>query len=70
MFWAICLSGNDIVFSKKSIIHLIHVIFRGTYWLCHWRLLQKASPRDRIIKTCQQVEVVSIFSKKRMVMAA
>jgi hypothetical protein len=38
---AIWLSRNDMIFNNTRVVSLMQVIFRGTYWICFWTLLQK-----------------------------
>jgi hypothetical protein len=39
--WAIWLTRNDIIFDKTAAPSYLQVIFRGTYWIRSWFLLQK-----------------------------
>lgn len=40
MCWAIWLYLNEIVFDRANTLSSIQVIFRGTYWIGLWSLLQ------------------------------
>ena len=66
LFWAIWLCRNDLVFKKTETISFLQALFRGTYWLRFWRLLQKEETREDIKLVCQNLEVVAmeLFAKK------
>jgi hypothetical protein len=58
MFWSIWLCRNDAAFNFKPILSILHVIFRGTYWLRLWRLLQKQEAHKEILVLCQALKMV------------
>jgi hypothetical protein len=58
MFWSIWLYQNDVVFNHKPISSIMQIIFRGTYWLRFWRLLQKEESHQQVLNVCQSLEVV------------
>ena len=39
LIWAIWCTRNDLIFEKTQITSVMHVIFRGAYWLRFWSLL-------------------------------
>jgi hypothetical protein len=60
MFWSIWLCRNDVAFNFKPIPSILQVLFRGTYWLRLWRLLQKQEAHQEILVVCQSLEMVAM----------
>jgi hypothetical protein len=38
----------------------MQVLFRATYWLRFWRLLQKDQPQHEVLTLCRSLEVVTM----------
>jgi hypothetical protein len=60
MFWSIWLCRNDVVFTFKPKPSIMQVLFRATYWLRFWRLLQKEQLQHEILVVCRSLEVVAM----------
>ncbi|PWZ33628.1 hypothetical protein Zm00014a_015286 [Zea mays] len=60
MFWSIWLCCNDVVFTFKPKPSIMQVLFRATYWLGFWKLLQKEQPQHEILAVCRSLEVVAM----------
>ncbi|WVZ90711.1 hypothetical protein U9M48_036990 [Paspalum notatum var. saurae] len=59
--WAIWLTRNDLVFNKSHPKTFLQVLFRGTYWLRRWALLQRTEEgRDAIVRACKVLESTSM----------
>jgi hypothetical protein len=65
VMWAICCTGNDLIFQNKQFHSFMHAIFRGAYWLRFWSLQQCEDTREIIRSASKAVEVVAldIFAK-------
>jgi hypothetical protein len=59
MFWYIWLCCNDVTFNFRPIPSILQVLFRGTYWLRLWKLLQKQDAHQEILVVCQSLEMVA-----------
>jgi uncharacterized protein involved in type VI secretion and phage assembly len=59
------LCRNDVAFNNKPITSYVETIFRGTYWLRFWRLLQEETEREVIMQAYHAMEVVAmeLFAK-------
>jgi hypothetical protein len=51
---------NDIIFKKTKFNSILHVIFRGAYWLRFWQLQHKAQAKDTLIVMSRKLVVVAI----------
>ena len=49
--WAMWLSRNDIVFDKVNPQPCLQILFRATYWIRFWALLQKEEDMNTISET-------------------
>jgi hypothetical protein len=59
--WVIWKCRNDIVFKKTKFHSLLHVIFRGGYWLRSWAQLQhKEQAKDTFIAMSRELEVIAL----------
>jgi hypothetical protein len=58
--WVIYLSRNGMVFNNNRAVTPLQVIFRGTYWIRFWALLQKEDEWSHIIRGCRVLETVSM----------
>jgi hypothetical protein len=58
--WAIWLTRNDIVFDKAAAPSYLQVIFRGTYWIRSWSLLQKEEDRQFMKMGCSTFETTAL----------
>jgi hypothetical protein len=38
----------------------MQVLFRGTYWLRFWRVLQKEKAQQEVLAVCQALEMVDM----------
>jgi len=55
--WAIWITRNDVVFDKGHPKTFLQVLFRGTYWLRFWALLQRSDDgNERILDACKLLE--------------
>ena len=55
--WAIWITRNDMVFDKVQSKTLLQVLFRGTYWLRFWTLLQRSDEdKEWICEACWLLE--------------
>ena len=57
--WTIWISRN-VVFDKCKPKSYLKVLFRGTYWLCQWALLQQHEHQHALVLPCQQLEEAAI----------
>ena len=57
--WAIWLSRNDMVFNNSRVVTPLQVIFRGTYWIRYWALLQE-NERPHVTLGCRVVETTAM----------
>ena len=46
--WVLWLTRNDIVFDKAIALSYLQVIFKATYWIRFWSLLQKEEDRHSV----------------------
>jgi RsiW-degrading membrane proteinase PrsW (M82 family) len=61
MFWAIWRCRNDVVFDQKKYNTILHVIFRGAYWLRSWAQLQRdETAKDALSTINKKLEVVAL----------
>jgi RsiW-degrading membrane proteinase PrsW (M82 family) len=59
--WAIWKCRNDIIFKKSKFNSILHVIFRGAYWLRFWAQLQrKEQTKDILIAMSGKLEVIAL----------
>ena len=58
--WAIWLSRNDMVFNNSRVVTPLQVIFRGTYWIRYWALLQKENERPHVTLGCRVLETTAM----------
>ena len=59
--WAIWNTRNDIVFYRIKYNSILHVIFRGTYWLCFWAQLQRDGHNKNALSSLStRIEMVSL----------
>jgi hypothetical protein len=49
-----------LVFDKILALSYLHVIFRGTYWIRFWTLLQKEEYRQIMMMGCRKIETAAI----------
>ena len=57
ILWAIWLTRNDVAFNCARISSsLLHVLFRRTYWIRFWALLQKEEERLLVLEGCRALE--------------
>lgn len=66
--WAIWLSRNDMVFNNARAVTVttMQVIFKCTYWIRFWALLQKEEDKPHIMQGCRVLEttIMEVFAKK------
>jgi hypothetical protein len=62
---ALWLTRNDVVFDKAIAPFYLQVIFKGTYWIRYWTLLQKEEDRQFMKATCRTIETATmeVFAK-------
>jgi len=58
--WVIWLTRNDIVFDKVLAPSYLQVIFKGTYWIRFWSLLQKEEDRQMMKMGCRKIETTAM----------
>jgi len=59
--WTIWRCRNDIVFNKIIINSIMHVIFRGTYWMRFWAQLQRDEQAKNTLSSLSELlEVVAL----------
>jgi hypothetical protein len=58
--WVIWLTRNNIIFDKAAAPSYLQVIFRGTYWIRSWSLLQKEEDRQKMLMGCRIIETTAI----------
>lgn len=65
LYWAIWVCRNDAVFRNTRASNPMQVIFRGTYKISLWALLQKDKDRPHVAWGCRVLEatVMDIFAK-------
>jgi hypothetical protein len=65
IYWALWISRNDLVFQKSHYKSILHVIFRGTFWIRTWSVLSKHEGRTILKDGCRALEGASleIFNK-------
>ena len=66
--WAIWRCRNDIIFDNVKHSFFMHVIFKGTYWLRFWSMLQhKETTKDLFMKVGTSLEIIAleIFASHR-----
>ena len=56
ILWAIWLTRNDITFNCARVSSSLQVLFRGTYWIRFWALLQKEEERPLVLEGCRTLE--------------
>ena len=56
ILWAIWLTRNDITFNCARVSSSLQVLFRGTYWIQFWALLQKEEERPLVLEGCRALE--------------
>ena len=56
ILWAIWLTRNDITFNCAQVFSSLQVLFRGTYWIRFWALLQKEEERQLVLEGCRALE--------------
>jgi hypothetical protein len=61
IYWAIWKCKNDVVFKKMKFNLILHVIFRGAYWLRFWAQLErKEQAKDILIAMSRKLEVMTL----------
>jgi hypothetical protein len=65
MCWVIWLTRNEVVFDKITVPSYLQVIFRGTYWIRFWSLLQREEDSQTMKMGCRQIEtnVMEVFAR-------
>ena len=59
--WAIWRTRNDIIFDRIKYNSILQVIFKGTYWLHFWALLQREEHNKNFISLLStRIEIVSL----------
>jgi hypothetical protein len=58
--WALWLTRNGIVFDKDVAQSYLQVIFKGTYWIRYWSLLQKKEDRPMMNLGCRTIETAAM----------
>ena len=59
--WTIWRCRNDIVFNKIIINSIMHVIFRGTYWMCFWAQLQRdEQSKNTLSSMSKNIEMIAL----------
>jgi hypothetical protein len=58
--WVIWLTRNNEVFNKVLAPSYLQVIFRGTYWIRFWSLLQKEEDRQMMKIGCRKIETIAM----------
>ena len=66
ILWAIWLTRNDITFNCARVSSSLQVLFRGTYWIRFWALLQKEEERPLVLEGCRTLSVLPWKSSLRM----
>ena len=63
--WSIWMCRNYCIFDRKRLYSYLQVIFRGTYWIRFWSLLQKEDGRNHLKWACRLLETVAfeVFAK-------
>jgi hypothetical protein len=56
ILWVICLSRNDIVVDKSSVLSHMQVIYGGTHCVRMWSLFQKEEERKMLQQACSPLE--------------
>ena len=56
ILWAIWLTQNDIIFNCARVSSSLQVLFRGTYWIRFWALLQKEEESPLVLEGCRALE--------------
>ena len=61
LLWTIWLTRNEIVFDKRKPKSLLQVLFRGTYWLRQWAILQRHEDlKDLLISAATRLETSAL----------
>jgi len=61
MFWAIWRCRNDVVFNQMKSNSIMHVIFRGAYWLRSWAQLQRdETAKDALSTMSKKLEIIAL----------
>jgi hypothetical protein len=64
--WAIWRCWNDVIFNKMKTNSIIHVIFRGAYWLRSWSQLQgDEQAKVTLTLLSKKLEVVALDISNR-----
>jgi len=59
--WAIWRCRNDVIFNKMKRNFIMHVIFRGTYWLRFWAQLQRdEQAKDALSLVSKKLEMIAL----------
>jgi hypothetical protein len=65
ILWSIWLCRNDVTFDKKRLYSYLQVIFRATYWIRFWNILQKECNRSPLKWARRTLETLAmeVFAK-------
>ena len=58
--WVLWLTRNDIVFDKAIALSYLQVIFKATYWIRFWSLLQKEEDHHSVKIGCRTIETATM----------
>ena len=58
--WAMWLSRNDIIFYKVNPQLYLQILFRATYWIRFWALLQKEEDKITILENYRVLESITM----------
>jgi hypothetical protein len=58
--WEIWLTHNNIIFDKAATPSYLQVIFKGTYWIRSWSILQKENDCQFMKMGCSTIETTAI----------
>jgi hypothetical protein len=60
ILWAIWLTRNDSTFNCARVSSSLQVLFRGTYWIQLWALLQKVEEKPPVLEGCRALECLAM----------
>ena len=60
ILWAIWLTRNDITFNCAWVSSSLQMLFRGTYCIRFWALLQKEEEKPPVLKGCRALECLAM----------
>ena len=60
LLWSIRLSRNDIVFHNTQKQTVLQILFRATFLIRTWAILQKVEDRDLIADAYRALEVIAM----------